>query len=129
MIDDRIRLADMKNMGKPGNGGMIAAALILQRFTDGTSVAHIDIAGPGDRTPTVAIRPRRDRVSAYNDRRISQGRKRPRLASDGRTRDRDWGFTTRERKADVRRCVGPTRKTVAEEVFVVNASPTKNLLL
>jgi len=40
-------VADMKNMGKPGNGGMIAAALILQRFTDGRPWAHIDIAGPG----------------------------------------------------------------------------------
>ena len=40
-------VADMKNMGKVGSGGMIAAALILQRFTDGRPWAHIDIAGPG----------------------------------------------------------------------------------
>ena len=40
-------VADMKNMGKTGSGGMIAAALILQRFTDGRPWAHIDIAGPG----------------------------------------------------------------------------------
>ena len=40
-------VADMKNIGKPGNGGMITAALILQRFTDGRPWAHIDIAGPG----------------------------------------------------------------------------------
>jgi len=40
-------IADMKNMGKTGSGGMIAAALILQRFTDGRPWAHIDIAGPG----------------------------------------------------------------------------------
>jgi leucyl aminopeptidase len=40
-------VADMKNMGKAGSGGMIAAALILRRFTDGRPWAHIDIAGPG----------------------------------------------------------------------------------
>jgi leucyl aminopeptidase len=40
-------VADMKNMGKTGSGGMIAAALILQRFTDGRPWAHLDIAGPG----------------------------------------------------------------------------------
>jgi leucyl aminopeptidase len=40
-------VADMKNMGKTGSGGMIAAALILRRFTDGRPWAHIDIAGPG----------------------------------------------------------------------------------
>ena len=40
-------VADMKNIGKIGSGGMITAALILQRFTDGRPWAHIDIAGPG----------------------------------------------------------------------------------
>jgi len=40
-------VADMKNIGKPGNGVMITAALILQRFTDGRPWAHLDIAGPG----------------------------------------------------------------------------------
>src|ERR1019366_9265177 len=40
-------VADMKNIGKPGNDGMITAALILQRFTDGRPWAPIDIAGPG----------------------------------------------------------------------------------
>jgi leucyl aminopeptidase len=40
-------VADMKNIGKVGNGAMISAALILQRFTDGRPWAHIDIAGPG----------------------------------------------------------------------------------
>jgi leucyl aminopeptidase len=40
-------VADMKNIGKVGNGAMIAAALILQRFTDGRPWAHLDIAGPG----------------------------------------------------------------------------------
>jgi leucyl aminopeptidase len=39
-------VADMKNMGKAGSGGAIAAALILQRFTDGRPWAHLDIAGP-----------------------------------------------------------------------------------
>jgi leucyl aminopeptidase len=39
-------VADMKNMGKVGSGGMISAALILQRFTDGRPWAHLDIAGP-----------------------------------------------------------------------------------
>jgi leucyl aminopeptidase len=40
-------VADIKNMGKIGSGGMITAALILQRFTDGRPWAHLDIAGPG----------------------------------------------------------------------------------
>ena len=40
-------VADMKNIGRPGNGAMITAALILQRFTDGRPWAHLDIAGPG----------------------------------------------------------------------------------
>ena len=40
-------VADMKNIGKPGQAGAIAAALILQRFTDGRPWAHLDIAGPG----------------------------------------------------------------------------------
>jgi leucyl aminopeptidase len=40
-------VADMKNIGKIGSGGMITAALILRRFTDGRPWAHLDIAGPG----------------------------------------------------------------------------------
>jgi leucyl aminopeptidase len=40
-------VADMKNIGRPGNGAMITAALILQKFTDGRPWAHLDIAGPG----------------------------------------------------------------------------------
>jgi leucyl aminopeptidase len=40
-------VADMKNMGKPGRAGAIAAALILRRFTDDVPWAHLDIAGPG----------------------------------------------------------------------------------
>ncbi len=39
-------VADMKNIGITGSGGMIAAALILRRFTDGQPWAHLDIAGP-----------------------------------------------------------------------------------
>jgi leucyl aminopeptidase len=40
-------VADMKNMGKPGKAGAIAAALLLRRFTDDVPWAHFDIAGPG----------------------------------------------------------------------------------
>jgi leucyl aminopeptidase len=40
-------VADMKNIGKPGKAGSIAAALLLRRFTDDTPWAHFDIAGPG----------------------------------------------------------------------------------
>lgn len=40
-------VADMKNQGKAGNGSMISAALLLQRFTDGRPWVHLDIAGPG----------------------------------------------------------------------------------
>ena len=39
-------VADMKNMGKAGQAGAIAAALLLERFTDGVRWAHLDIAGP-----------------------------------------------------------------------------------
>ncbi len=40
-------VADMKNIGKTGSAGMISAALILRKFTDGRPWAHLDIAGPG----------------------------------------------------------------------------------
>ena len=40
-------VADMKNIGKTGQAGSIAAALLLQRFTDGRPWVHLDIAGPG----------------------------------------------------------------------------------
>jgi len=40
-------VADMKNIGKAGQAGAIAAALMLQRFTDGRPWVHLDIAGPG----------------------------------------------------------------------------------
>jgi leucyl aminopeptidase len=39
-------VADMKNIGKAGNAGMITAALVLRRFTDGRPWVHLDIAGP-----------------------------------------------------------------------------------
>jgi leucyl aminopeptidase len=39
-------VADMKNIGKPGQAGAIVAALLLERFVDGTAWAHLDIAGP-----------------------------------------------------------------------------------
>jgi leucyl aminopeptidase len=39
-------VADMKNQGKPPKAGAIVAALLLRRFTDGKSWAHLDIAGP-----------------------------------------------------------------------------------
>jgi leucyl aminopeptidase len=40
-------VADMKNIGKPGNGGTIVAALFLRRFTSGRPWAHLDIAATG----------------------------------------------------------------------------------
>jgi len=40
-------VADMKNIGRPGQAGSIAAALLLARFTGGLPWAHLDIAGPG----------------------------------------------------------------------------------
>ena len=44
-IDSEV--ADMKNMGREGGaGGAIAAAMLLSRFTEGVSWAHLDIAGP-----------------------------------------------------------------------------------
>ncbi len=50
-------IADMKNMGNGRAGGSITAALFLQRFTNGTPWAHIDIASTawakGSTNPTV----------------------------------------------------------------------------
>jgi leucyl aminopeptidase len=43
-IDSEV--ADMKNMGSPGQAGAIAAATLLSRFVEGTPWAHLDIAGP-----------------------------------------------------------------------------------
>ena len=39
-------VADLKNLGKPGNAGAIVAALFLRNFTNGISWAHLDVAGP-----------------------------------------------------------------------------------
>jgi leucyl aminopeptidase len=39
-------VADMKNIGKPGQAGTIVAALFLKEFTADLPWAHLDIAGP-----------------------------------------------------------------------------------
>ncbi|HTZ07516.1 MAG TPA: leucyl aminopeptidase, partial [Acidimicrobiales bacterium] len=39
-------VADMKNVGKGGQAGAIAAALLLARFIEGVPWVHLDIAGP-----------------------------------------------------------------------------------
>jgi leucyl aminopeptidase len=39
-------IADMKNIGKAGQAGAIAAALLLARFVDDVPWVHLDIAGP-----------------------------------------------------------------------------------
>ena len=36
----------MKNMGRPGQAGSIAAALLLREFVGDVPWAHLDIAGP-----------------------------------------------------------------------------------
>ena len=43
-IDSEI--ADMKNMGRAGEAGSIAAAMLLSRFVGESPWAHLDIAGP-----------------------------------------------------------------------------------
>ncbi len=43
-IDSEV--ADMKNIGRPGQAGAIAAALLLEEFVGSTPWAHLDIAGP-----------------------------------------------------------------------------------
>jgi leucyl aminopeptidase len=43
-IDSEV--ADMRNVGRPGQGGSIAAALLLQEFVGSVPWAHLDIAGP-----------------------------------------------------------------------------------
>jgi len=40
-------IADVKNIGAPGEAGTISAGLFLQRFVDGRPWVHLDIAGPG----------------------------------------------------------------------------------
>ena len=44
-IDSEV--ADMKNIGRPGQAGAITAALLLLRFAGGLPWVHLDIAGPG----------------------------------------------------------------------------------
>jgi leucyl aminopeptidase len=44
LIDSEV--ADMKNIGKAGEGGAIAAALLLEEFVGDTPWVHLDIAGP-----------------------------------------------------------------------------------
>ena len=39
-------VADMKNVGKAGQAGAIAAALLLARFVGDVPWVHLDIAGP-----------------------------------------------------------------------------------
>jgi leucyl aminopeptidase len=40
-------VADVKNIGKPQNGGTIVAGLFLRRFTSGRPWAHLDVAATG----------------------------------------------------------------------------------
>eukprot|EP00964_Phaeocystis_antarctica_P088216 scaffold56137_cov56-Phaeocystis_antarctica.AAC.5 len=39
-------IADLANLGAPGGGGSITAALFLKEFVSDTAWAHLDIAGP-----------------------------------------------------------------------------------
>ena len=39
-------IADMKNIGNPGQAGSSVAGLFLQEFVDGRPWVHLDIAGP-----------------------------------------------------------------------------------
>lgn len=39
-------IADMRNVGRPGQAGSISAALLLKEFVGGVPWAHLDIAGP-----------------------------------------------------------------------------------
>jgi leucyl aminopeptidase len=43
-IDSEV--ADMRNVGRPGQAGSIAAALLLREFVGTVPWAHLDIAGP-----------------------------------------------------------------------------------
>jgi leucyl aminopeptidase len=43
-IDSEI--ADIKNIGAPGQAGTIAGAMFLREFVDGLPWVHLDIAGP-----------------------------------------------------------------------------------
>ena len=39
-------IADMRNVGRPGQAGSIAAAMLLREFVGEVPWAHLDIAGP-----------------------------------------------------------------------------------
>lgn len=39
-------VADLKNIGNPGQAGTIVAGIFLQEFVDGVPWAHLDVAGP-----------------------------------------------------------------------------------
>ena len=43
-IDSEI--ADMRNVGRPGQAGSISAAMLLREFVGDVPWAHLDIAGP-----------------------------------------------------------------------------------
>jgi leucyl aminopeptidase len=55
-------VADMKNIGRPGNAGALIAGLILEEFVGDSPWAHIDIAGPS-----------RTEEDAYDQRKGSTG--------------------------------------------------------
>ena len=40
------KIADLANLGAPGGGGSITAALFLKEFVKESAWAHLDIAGP-----------------------------------------------------------------------------------
>ena len=43
-IDSEV--ADMRNIGRPGQAGSIAAAMLLREFVGAVPWAHVDMAGP-----------------------------------------------------------------------------------
>ena len=52
-------VADMKNIGSPGEAGSITAAQFLKRFIKkGTPWAHLDIAGMAWSTKDAAVTPK-----------------------------------------------------------------------
>ena len=57
-------VADMKNIGRAGQAGAIAAALLLARFVDDVPWAHLDIAGTGRSSETTGYLSKGGRRSA-----------------------------------------------------------------
>ena len=45
-VDIDSEVADLKNIGEPGQAGAVVAGLFLQEFVDGIPWAHLDVAGP-----------------------------------------------------------------------------------